>query len=434
MSIFIDTMEAGTILTIYVSLFILEFFWENFLAVLNLKYIRSHSNMVPPLISNHIDLKDLRQSADYTMVRTKFGLLTSIVGSLFILIVVLSGLLGKIESLVQHVHIRSYLQGILFIYTISLMLSILSLPFSIYSQFVIEERFGFNKMTGRLFFTDKLKSIILSIIIMTPLLFVLFWFMDKTGAYWWVWALLFITLFQLILSYLYPIVIAPLFNKFLPLEDGPLKEKIIKLTGSHNLQFAIKGVFVMDGSKRSRHSNTYFTGLGKYKRIVLFDTLIHSLKENQIVAVLAHEIGHEKKHHILKGILLSILVTSIGLWLLSLILNYQPFFTAFGFSSPSYHAAIVLFVFCSGPLTFFLKPLFSIWSRRHEYEADRFAVEAVNKASDLAEAILTLSRENLSNLTPHPWYSFYYYSHPTLMERIRAMNDYPQDDRRMPAG
>lgn len=415
-------MEAKIILAIYIVFFILDFSWENLLTVLNLKHVRSHSNRVPPIVAHHIDLKDHRRSVEYTVVRTKFSQLSSIVSSVFILIAVISGFLGKIESLVQQVNIGSYFQGILFIYTISMMLSILSLPFSIYSQFVIEERFGFNKMTGRLFLLDKLKSIILSIIIITPLLYVLFWFMDRTGTYWWIWALIFITLIQLILSLLYPIVIAPLFNKFSPLEDGPLKEKIIKLTGSRNVRFAVRGIFVMDGSKRSRHSNAYFTGLGKYKRIVLFDTLIGSLKENQIVAVLAHEIGHKKKHHILKSFLLSILVTSIGLWLLSLILNYQPFFAAFGFSLPSYHAAVVLFILCSVPLTFFLKPLFSIWSRKHEYEADRFAVESVNNAADLTEALLSLSRDNLSNLTPHPLYSFYYYSHPTLMERIEAIN------------
>ena len=189
------------------------------------------------------------------------------------------------------------------------------------------------------------------------------------------------------------------------------------------LNFNTRGIFIMDGSKRSRHSNAYFTGLGKAKRIVLFDTLIQALEEEQIIAVLAHEIGHVKRHHLLKRALPFIAGTLCGLWMLSLILGYRPFFEAFGFGSPGYPAAVVIFSFCAGPFTFFLKPVYSTWSRKHEYEADRFAVRTLRDTTALSQALLYLSRDNLSNLTPHPWYSFYHYSHPTLVERIRAMKD-----------
>ncbi|MDQ7053425.1 MAG: M48 family metallopeptidase [candidate division KSB1 bacterium] len=277
-------------------------------------------------------------------------------------------------------------------------------------------------MTWKLFIIDGLKSLVLSLVLLAPLFWGLFWFMDKTGNYWWLYAFGFLAGFQLLMVYLYPTVVAPWFNKFTPLPDGSLKEKILHLV--QKVHFHTSGIFVMDGSKRSKHSNAYFTGLGRVKRIVLFDTLVDNLEEDQVVSVLAHEIGHEKKHHIKKGLALSLASMLAGLWILSLLLHYPSFFQAFGFSGPSYHAAIILFGFCSGPFTFFLTPLGSILSRKYEYEADRFAVEAMGTARGLIGALLKLSKDNLSNLTPHPLYSFYYYSHPTLAERIAAMEDY----------
>lgn len=415
-------MKAGSILALYIIFFILKFVWERLLTWLNIRYVQAHRNNPPKIATAFMSPDNYARSVDYTIVCSRFSLVSSTVTSVFIIIAVLSGLLGKIELLFHPLRLGPSIQGILYIYSISLIFTLLSMPFSLYSQFVIEERFDFNRMTLKLFFIDILKNLLVSILIMTPLLFALFWFMDKTGSLWWIWAFLLITVFQIILLVLYPSVIAPLFNKFRPLENSPLKEKITSL--ANKLKFRTKGIFIIDGSKRSRHSNAYLAGLGKIKRIVLFDTLLNILEENQIVAVLAHEIGHEKKRHILKRIVLSLAGSALGLWLLSLLLNYQPFFKAFGFESPSYHAAIIVFVFFSGPLTFFLKPVSSLWFRKHEYEADQFAVKAVNNNSDLKKALLSLSKDNLSNLTPHPWYSFYHYSHPTIMERIQALDQF----------
>ena len=415
-------MKPQAILTLYLVLFALEYLWETLLTVLNIRHVRAHAQAPPEPFRGVIDQETYRKSVDYTLTRNRFALISDTASSIFLLLVILSGSLGWIDTFLERFQLHPYLHGIVYIFVLSAVFGLFSLPFTLYSIFVIEERFGFNKMTWKLFLIDGIKSLILSVVIMTPLLYGLFWFMDATGKYWWVWAFLFLAGFQLLMVVIYPTVIAPWFNKFSPLEEGSLRDKIIAL--AEKVRFRTSGIFVMDGSKRSKHSNAYFTGLGRVKRIVLFDTLIDTLGEDQVVSVLAHEIGHEKKNHIKKGLILSLVGMLFGLWILSLLLHYEPFFQAFGFSRPSYHAAIILFGFCSGPFTFFLTPLGSILSRKYEYEADRFAVDATGTAEFLKQALLKLSKDNLSNLTPHPWYSFYHYSHPTLAERLKAMEEY----------
>jgi len=263
----------------------------------------------------------------------------------------------------------------------------------------------------------------LSAVIGFPVLLGLFWFMDRAGKLWWIWAFCGLSAFQLVVNVLFPVLIAPLFNKFTPLPEGSLKEKILSL--ADKLRFRTKGIFLMDGSRRSRHSNAYITGLGRYKRIVLFDTLVNTSTEEEIASVLAHEIGHGKRNHLKKSLALSVALSLAGFWILSLLLPYEPLYSAFSFAQPSRQAILVILVLCAGPFTFFLTPLFSAWSRKHEHEADRFAVEAVGTAAGLKTALLRLARDNLSNLTPHPLYSFYHYSHPTLAERIAALDSLP---------
>ncbi|RKX74323.1 MAG: M48 family peptidase [Spirochaetes bacterium] len=415
-------MQANTILLIYLIFFAGEFLFENLLTLLNIKTAYRNKDSVPAPFQKYIEKDKYTLSVVYTIERSKFNLLTSVLSSGFLLFVVLSGLLGKVDLFVSGMHLHPYLHGIIYIFLISLIFKLFSIPFSIYSQFVIEEKFGFNRMTLSLFFKDLIKSLLVSAVISTPLLLGLFWFMDSTGRFWWIFAFLFVALFQLVITVLYPLVIAPLFNKFSPLEEGSLKEKLYNL--AKKLAFRTSGIFVMDGSKRSRHSNAYFTGLGKVKRIVLFDTLIQTLTENQLAAVLAHEIGHEKKHHAVKYLFLSLLLMMAALFIIDLLLRFDPLYLAFGFKQASYHGILVIISFCSGPFTFFLTPLFTSWSRKHEYEADRFAVNAVENKENLEEALITLGRENLTNLSPHPLYSFYHYSHPTLGERIRAIEKY----------
>ena len=346
--------------------------------------------------------------------------------------VVTTGVLGRLDHWLFHwLQGRGIasplLAGILYILLLVWASSLLTLVVRLYGQFVIEARFGFNNTTWRTFLLDQVKSALLTVILGVPLLLGLFWFMAATGTRWWLYAFCFIAGFQLLVNYLYQPLIAPLFNKFQPLADGSLQRRLVELAA--RLRFRVRSVLVMDGSRRSRHSNAYFAGFGGAKRIVLYDTLLTALDETQVEAVLAHEIGHEKRHHVTKHLITSLLLTLAGLWLMSVLLHQPALFAAFGFhlagvGAPSSHAALVILSLLAGPAGFFMQPLASAWIRRHEYEADRYAVRATGGAEALAGALITLSRDNLSNPNPHPWYSAYHYSHPTLVERLRALRRY----------
>ncbi|HEX6173757.1 MAG TPA: M48 family metallopeptidase, partial [Candidatus Binatia bacterium] len=259
--------------------------------------------------------------------------------------------------------------------------------------------------------------VVLSILIGGPFLYVVLWLM-QAGEYWWLWAFLFITIFQLLMIIIFPTFIAPWFNKFEPLASGELRDRILAL--ANQIGFKASGIFLMDGSKRSAHSNAYFTGIGKAKRIVLFDTLVEQMTIDQGVAVLAHEMGHYKMKHMRRMMIVQGVFLFFGLYILSRVVAYEPLFTAFGLQ-PSNHAALVLFSLLSGPFTFYLGPLMNLLSRKHEYEADRFAVITLGSGKPMEEALINLTVRNLSNLTPHPWYSAYHYSHPTPTERIGAI-------------
>ncbi|MCK5005818.1 MAG: M48 family metallopeptidase [Spirochaetales bacterium] len=412
-------MKPQAILILFLSLFFLELIWEQFLLWLNLRHARSCKDNPPELAVEIWGRQDYQRAIEYSRSKTYLAVISSLVGSGLVLLLVSSGWLGTLESWVSSLAVGTILQGILYVYLISLIFGVVSLPTTIYAQFVIEARYGFNRMTWKLFILDGLKSLLVSLVLMTPLLALLF-VLIRAGTLWWLWGFILFTAFQLVMIVLYPKVIAPLFNKFTPLEEGSLKEKVQAL--SDHLGFKTRGIFVMDGSKRSRHSNAYFSGLGRVKRIVLFDTLIRSLEEDQVAGVLAHEIGHEKLGHILKRLALSVSSGLLGFWLVSLLLNYSPFFEAFNFTGPSPQAVLVLVMFVSGPFTFYLKPLFSWWSRRHEYQADHFVKSRTRYGKAFQTALKRLSKDNLSNPVPHPLYSFYHYSHPTTLERIRALN------------
>ena len=293
-------------------------------------------------------------------------------------------------------------------------------PTDLYSTFGLEARFGFNKTTPTVYVMDKLKALFLGIMIGGPFLFVVLWLMGVMGRYWWIWAFLFISAFQLLMIVIFPTVIAPLFNKFEPLKEGEFRDRILAL--ANQIGFKTSGIYSMDGSKRSGHSNAYFTGIGKAKRIVLFDTLIDQMTADQGLAVLAHEMGHYKMKHIRRMLIVQTVFMLGGLYVLSLLLHYDPLFAAFGLA-PSNHAALVLFSLLAGTFIFFVGPLMNLLSRRHEYEADRFAVLTLREGKPMEEALVNLTLQNLSNLTPHPWYSAYHYSHPTTVERVSAIRE-----------
>jgi STE24 endopeptidase len=412
-------MKPQAILILFLSLFLLELLWEQFLLWLNLRHARSFKDNPPELAVEIWGPQDYRRAIAYSRSKSRLAVVSSLIGSGLVLLLILSGWLGSLESWVSSLAVGPILRGILYVYLISLIFGIVALPTTIYAQFVLEARYGFNQMTWKLFILDGLKGLLVSLVLMTPLLALLF-VLIRASSLWWLWGFILFTAFQLVMIVLYPKVIAPLFNKFTPLEEGSLKKKVQDLAA--HLGFKTRGIFVMDGSKRSKHSNAYFSGLGRVKRIVLFDTLIRSLEEDQVAGVLAHEIGHEKLGHILKRLALSVSSGLLGFWLVSLLLNYPPFFEAFRFSRPSPQAVLVLVMFVSGPFTFYLKPLFSWWSRRHEYQADHFVKSRTRYGKAFRTALKRLSKDNLSNPVPHPLYSFYHYSHPTTLERIRALN------------
>jgi STE24 endopeptidase len=413
------------IVGLFLALFTLEFVVEFGLNELNLRYVRrlAAEKRIPDFFQGKMSPEEYDQSVQYTLAKGRFQRWAEIYSRLVILIVLFSGVLPFIDRLARDLASSffslMYAQGLMFCFGVALIFSIASLPTDLYSTFKLEARFGFNKLTWKLYLADKLKGLLLAILIGVPFLFVVLWLMEAAGSYWWIWTFFFVSGFQLLMVIIYPALIAPLFNKFEPLPEGELRNRILRL--AERVGFKTSGIFSMDGSKRSAHSNAYFTGIGKAKRIVLFDTLIAQMTTDQGLAVLAHEMGHYKMKHIRRMLVVQTVVLFLGLYILSLLVNYQPLFAAFGLDHPSNPAALVLFSLLSGPVTFYLGPLINRLSRKHEYEADRFAVQTLHNHGPMEEALINLTVKNLSNLTPHPWYSAYHYSHPTPTERIGAI-------------
>ncbi|MBN2616866.1 MAG: M48 family metallopeptidase [Spirochaetales bacterium] len=414
-------MNQTQFIFLYLSLFTIEFIILITLTILNINSILKNRKTIPQEVTSIINLEQYGKSINYSIRKEHFSILHLVLSSLTTLLILFSGTLGTIESIILSITANKILVGLSFVAVISILLYIVNLPLTLYSTFVIEEEFGFNKMTLKSFVSDSVKEGLLGIIIGSIVLTVLFIFMEKTGDSWWIWTTVFFIIFQLLLTIIYPIFIAPIFNKFSPLEDGELKDGVNKL--SQKAKFNIKGIFIMDGSKRSNHSNAYFTGFGKSKRVVLYDTLVDKLSIEQLLAVLAHEFGHWKKGHIKKRIALSFVTLPAVFFILSLLLHYNPLYSSFGLQAGSYHGLIILISMISGSFTFFISPLSNKFSRKHEFEADNFAIELMEESESLKEALLQLSKENLSNLTPDRLYSAYHYSHPPLLERLKNITN-----------
>jgi len=411
-------------LTIFITLFALEYLVEFILNELNLRHVHAcwFENKIPDFFAGRMDADQYDKSVQYTLAKGHVQRWGELYDRVITLLVLFGGGLAFLDrlaaGLAQALALGLYGRGVIFCLAVALLFTLASLPTDLFSTFGLEAKFGFNKTTVALYLADRLKGLILGLVIGVPFLLVILWLMDVMGNFWWLWAFIFITAFQLGMIVIFPSFIAPWFNKFEPLKDGEFRERILAL--ANQLGFKTSGIFTMDGSKRSAHSNAYFTGIGKAKRIVLFDTLIEQMSMEQGLAVLAHEMGHYKMKHIRRMLLVQTVFLLIGLYLLSLLLNAPWFFSAFGLV-PSHHAALVLFSIVSGPATFYLAPLMNRLSRQHEYEADRFAAETLGEAKPMEEALINLTVKNLSNLNPHPWYSAYHYSHPTPAERISAI-------------
>jgi STE24 endopeptidase len=383
---------------------------------LNIKHL---SRELPQEFEGVYNSEDYKKSQEYTEVNTKFGFLTSTLSLTLTLIFWFMGGFNYLDLWVRNWDLGPIVSGIIFIASLVLLKSLFSLPFSVYSTFVIEERFGFNKTTVRTFIMDLLKSLLLSVLLGLPLLAGLLYFFEATGNLAWLYAWVATTVFSLIIQFIAPTWIMPLFNKFVPLEEGELNEAILSYT--ERTQFPLKGIFVMDGSKRSSKSNAFFTGFGKNKRVALFDTLISNHSVGELVSVLAHEVGHFKKKHILKNMIISILHMGLVFYLLSLFLSQEGLFEAFYMTHMSVYAGLIFFSMLYTPIEMILSIAMQISSRKNEYEADRFATETTENAENMINALKKLSRDNLSNLTPHPVYVFLNYSHPPVLKRIEAI-------------
>jgi len=380
--------------------------------------LKSLDKGLPKEFSDVYDEETYNKSQAYTKVRTKFGILTSAFNLSLLLFFWFAGGFDWLDQIVQGWHLGVIWTGLVYIGILILGRSILTLPFSIYSTFVIEEKFGFNKTTFKTFVMDMLKGLGLGIVLGGPLLAGILAFFTFIDQFAWLYAWGAVTIFTLFIQFIAPTWIMPIFNKFEPLEEGDLRQKIREYADKVN--FKLEGIYVMDGSKRSSKSNAFFTGFGKNKRIALYDTLINNQTEDELVAVLAHEMGHYKKKHIIKNMLISILQTGIMFFLLSIFLNSQGLYNAFYMQQASVYAGLIFFGMLYAPIDLIVSIFMQIFSRKYEYEADAFA-STTYKKEPMIQALKKLSKDNLSNLTPHPFYVFLNYSHPTVLQRIRAI-------------
>src|SRR5438128_1995192 len=398
---------------------------ELWLSRLNQHHVLAHGNELPPAFRGIIDKATYRRSVDYTLAKSHFADITGVFDVVVLIAVLFSGVLPWAFGRFTVTFATSIFAMAGFLFVTGIALSMLGLPFAWYAQFKLEGRFGFNMTSMKTWILDRVKGFLLAVLLGYPLLALVLKLIEWTGANWWLWAAAVVIAFQLLLLLIAPAIIMPLFNKFTPLPEGALRGRLFALAQHTN--FPTRSIDVMDGSKRSRHSNAFFTGFGRFRKIVLLDTLIAQLNEPELESVLAHEIGHYKKRHVLKLLGVSIAGVFVAFAAIAWLSRQQWFYRAFGFEYEGGFLAVdvvpamLLFALLAGTISFWLSPLLHIWSRRFEYEADAFAHVTTGEAQPLIQALRKLSQKNLSNLTPHPIYSSFYYSHPTLLERERAL-------------
>jgi len=385
------------------------------LARRHLSHIAAHRSAVPDAFRENIDLENHQKAADYTSTKTRFAIWGGLFDVALLLAFTLGGGIQFFADLSNTGFDTPILQGMATIVAVMMLSSVLESPFNLYRTFVIEARFGFNKMTLGLYFKDAFKGLLVGALLGIPLLLGVLWLMDRMGEYWWLYVWLVWMAFNLLLLFIYPTYIAPLFNKFTPMQDEEMKARIGSLL--QRCGFTSSGLFVMDGSKRSAHGNAYFTGFGKSKRIVFFDTLLERLSGSEIEAVLAHELGHFKHRHVVKRIATTFAMSLGFLWLLGQLMQTSWFYQGLGVSTPSTALALLLFFMVMPVFSFLLQPLMSAYSRKHEFEADAYAAKQT-ASSDLVNALVKLYQDNASTLTPDPLYSRFYDSHPPAAIRI----------------
>jgi STE24 endopeptidase len=413
-------MTAAKFSFIFIAALVLTTLAKLWLARRHLAHISAHRTAVPEAFNEKVLLGDHQKAADYTSAKTRFDMLGTVFDAALLLAFTLGGGIQSVADLISAKLGNGWfgsqiVQGMATIVIVLVIYSILEAPFNLYRTFVIEAHFGFNKMTFRLYLLDTLKGILVGAILGLPLLFGVLWLMERMGAHWWLYVWVVWVVFNLLVLFIYPSFIAPLFNKFSPMQDDAMRSRIESLLAKCG--FTAQGLFVMDGSKRSSHGNAYFTGFGKTKRIVFFDTLLERLSINEVEAVLAHELGHFKLHHVVKRIAATFAMSLGFLWLLGQLMQTTWFYEGLGVSAPSTALALLLFFITLPIFNFLLGPLMSAYSRKHEFEADTYAAKQTD-AADLVNALVKLYQDNAATLTPDPLYSKFYDSHPPAMVRI----------------
>jgi STE24 endopeptidase len=412
-----------TFTAVFLVALLLTFCVRMWLATRHIHHVLGHRDSVPDNFSAQISLEAHQKAADYTCAKTRLGYVSISLETLLLLILTLGGGLSILMAFWSNLLSDPIASGMALIMSTILLMSLAEIPVSYYRTFVIEQQFGFNKMTPRMFLADLVKRAALGMLFGIPLLLGVLWLMEKMGANWWFFAWLAWMGFNLVVLAIYPTWIAPLFNKFAPLEDAPLRARIEQLM--RKCGFKSSGLFVMDGSRRSNHGNAYFTGFGKTKRIVFFDTLLSRLDVSEIEAVLAHELGHFKRRHVIKRIAWSFAMSLVFLWVLGYLMQQDWFYQGLGVSVssvPSTAMALLLFFLVIPAFTFLFQPMASLYSRKHEFEADEYAARNAS-ATDLMRALVKLYQDNAATLTPDPLHSAFYDSHPPAAMRIARLQN-----------
>ncbi|HDP26404.1 MAG TPA: M48 family peptidase [Deltaproteobacteria bacterium] len=411
--------NPSLLLLVFLALYALHVFTRVFLQILNRSSLKLHGHEIPGVFSGVVDVETLKKMRDYTLADTSVGSAEELITDIAIIIVMLGGVLPWLLGLDLFQNTHFILSGLMFFLLIGFLLTLLGIPFDLYRTFVIERRFSFSTITASLWLRDLALSLAVSAVLAGILLGGLLGLIHVAPALWWLLAWLFFILFQLLITWIYPVLIAPLFNRFEPIEDRQLTEKITDTFHRAGLQ--VKGIYMMDAGKRSRHTNAYFTGIGRTKRIVLYDTLLENHTPDEISVVLAHELGHWKKGHVRLQIALSFLLSLVVLYTAYLLIPNPFIYEAFGLSSVTPYAGLLILAVLFKPVSFFLTPLGSMLSRYFERQADAYALSLSGSPAFLIQALKKLAKDNLSNLHPHPLYAWFYYSHPPLLDRIERL-------------
>jgi STE24 endopeptidase len=410
-------ITINTFLAAYLLIFLISSVTDIIIALINEVHLRRHGSSIPAGFEDIIDAEKLGKINDYTIEKNRLYVARTIAGKIVFLYIILSGVLPWLSEILKGTHL--IWAGLIFFSIPGLAAALVDLPFNFYHIFSIEQRYGFNTRTIKTWITDFLKSFIITVILGVILLSALLVMVGYMGDSWWIWAWLVFSLFQILISILYPTVIAPIFNKFTPVEDDELKNSIRRL--AHREGINVEGILKMDAAKRSRHTNAYFSGLSKTKRIVLYDTLLESHTNEEILAVLAHEMGHLKKGHIRKQLIINCIASLVFFFLASRMVSWDYLYQSFGFFSTPLYAGLFLIAIVWQPVGYFLSPLSMAISRKFEVEADGYVYSAIKTTKPLISALRKMALDNLFNLHPHPLYVRFNYSHPPLLERIRSL-------------